>query len=289
MTTTVTLGMLLHDAADRLRRGGVDDANLEADVLIRHALGMDDGRAHLFARLHEPIDAAAAACFDDLVRRRLAYEPAAYIVGSREFFGLRLACSPEALIPRPETELLVEIALDWLSRRTLPSNPLVVDIGTGNGALAVALAVHCPDAKVIAMDTSAGALRLARRNAVSHGVDARVAIVRGDLLGALRASADLIVANLPYVSEPDWDSLPPEIRAYEPRSALVGGRNGTETIARLLAEASARLAPRSLLLCECGDLQADALRIDAVRAFPDAWIEVRQDLAGLDRVLQIEP
>ncbi|TAK67590.1 MAG: hypothetical protein EPO22_02815 [Dehalococcoidia bacterium] len=97
------------------------------------------------------------------------------------------------------------------------------------------------------------------------------------------------MANLPYVSEPDWEALAPEIRAHEPRSALVGGRAGTETIARLLAQAPAHLAPRSLLLCECGDLQADALRIEAVRAFPNAWIEVRQDLAGLDRVLQIEP
>ncbi len=285
----MTLGVLLHDAAERLRRAGIDDTDLEADVLLRHALGMDDDRAHLFAQLREPVDAAAAVRFSDLVWRRLAHEPTAYLVGVREFFGLKLACSPEALIPRPETELLVEIALDWLARRTLPSIPLIVDVGTGNGALAIALAVHCPSARVIAIDTSPGALRLARQNAVSQGVDARVQFVRGDLLALLRVPADLVVANLPYVSEPDWEALPPEIREHEPRSALVGGRAGTETIARLLTQAPAHLAPRSLLLCECGDLQAEALRADATRAFPSARIEVRQDLAGLDRVLRVEP
>jgi release factor glutamine methyltransferase len=288
MTSVTTLGSVLHDAADRLRRAGIDDAELEADVLLRHALAMDDDRAHMLALLHEPIRPEAAARFDELVGRRLMHEPTAYVVGFREFYGLKLACSPDALIPRPETELLVEIALDWLSDLAPTSRPLIVDVGTGNGALAIALAVNCPAARVIAIDTSASALRLAQRNAASHGAAARVGLVRGDLLGSLRAPADLIVANLPYVSETDWDALAPEIRAHEPRSALVGGHTGTEAIARLLAQAPARLGARSLLLCECGDRQADALRIEAVRAFPDAWIEVRQDLAGLDRVLYIE-
>jgi release factor glutamine methyltransferase len=287
MTSGTTVGSVLHDAVDRLRRAGI--ADLEADVLLRHALAMDDDRAHMLALLHEPISTEATARFDDLVARRLAREPAAYIVGFREFYGLKLACSPDALIPRPETELLVEIALDWLGDLEPSSHPLIVDVGTGNGALAIALAVHCPAGRVIAIDTSAGALQLAQRNAASLGVATRVGLVRGDLLNPLRFRADLIVANLPYVSEADWAALAPEIRAREPRSALVGGRTGTETIARLLAQAPERLAARSLLLCECGDRQADALRIDAVHAFPDAWIEVRQDLAGLDRVLHVEP
>ena len=288
MTSATTLGSVLHDATDRLRRAGIDDADLEADVLLRHALGMDDDRAHMLALLHEPISPDAASRFDDLVRRRLAHEPTAYIVGFREFYGLKLACTPEALIPRPETELLVEIALDWLAHLESSHRPLIVDVGTGNGALAIALAVNCPAARVIAIDTSAEALRLAQRNTAMHSVTTRTRLVRGDLLNPLRGPADLIVANLPYVSEADWDALAPEIRAHEPRSALVGGRTGTEAIARLLAQAPERLGARSLLLCECGDRQADALRIEAVRAFPDAWIEVRQDLAGLDRALYIE-
>lgn len=289
MTGATTLGSVLHDAAERLQHAGIEDAQLEADVLLRHALGMDEERAHMLALLHEPIDTAATARFEELLRRRLAHEPTAYIVGFREFYGIELACSPAALIPRPETELLVEIALDWLARlEPAAPRPLIVDVGTGNGALAIALALNRPEARVVAIDTSADALRLARDNVERHGVGARVGLVRGDLLRPLGASADLIVANLPYVSEGDWEDLAAEIRSHEPRAALVGGRGGTETIARLLAEAPARLKARSLLLCECGDLQADALRIEAVRALPEAWIEVRQDLAGLDRVLYVE-
>lgn len=286
MTVTMTIGRLLYDATETLRRAGIEDANLEADVLLRHALDMDDDRAHLLARLNEPVEPTAAARFGELLHRRLAHEPTAYVVGAREFFGLKLACSPQALIPRPETEQLVELGLDWLARR--PPGPLVIDVGTGSGALAVALALHAPSAKVLAIDMAPGALRLARRNAVSHGVDSRVDCVRGDLLGPVRTPADLIVANLPYVSEGDWEALPPEMRAHEPRSALVGGRAGTEAISRLVAEAPPHLARSSLLLCECGDRQAKALRIAAGRAFPNARIEVRQDLAGLDRVLRVE-
>lgn len=288
MTATITIGELLHEAAGELRRAGIDDAALEADVLMRHALAIDDDRARLLARLREPVDAVAARRFAGLLRRRLAREPAAYIVGAREFFGLKLECSPEALIPRPETEQLVELGLEWLSRAGRPPRPLVADVGTGSGALAVAIAVHAPSARVVAIDTSPGALRLARRNAARHGVDARVRVVRGDLLGPLRAPADLIVANLPYVSEHEWQGLPPEIRAHEPRAALVGGAEGTEMIARLLAQAPACLAPHALLLCECGDRQGDALLAAAASAFPAARVDVRKDLAGLDRVLRVE-
>ena len=244
MTSVTTLGSALHDAADRLRRAGLDDADLEADVLLRHAIGMDDDRAHMLALLREPISPEAAARFNQLIGRRLAHEPTAYLVGFREFYGLKLACSPGALIPRPETELLVEIGLDWLAHLEPSSRPLIVDVGTGNGALAIALAVNCPAARVIAIDTSAGALRLAQRNAAAlGGVATRVGLVRGDLLNPLGAPADLIVANLPYVSEADWRALPAEIRAHEPRSALVGGRHrhrGDRAAARSGAGANGR-------------------------------------------------
>ena len=288
MTAATTLGAALHDAAMRLRHAGTDDADLEADVLLRHALGMDDDRAHLIARLREPLDDAAAARFEALLRRRVAHEPAAYIVGFREFYGLKFACTPDALIPRPETELLVENALEWLGRADAPPRPLVVDVGTGNGAIAVTLAVHCAGARILAIDTSAPALRLARRNAAEHGVIARVALARGELLAPLREPADVIVANLPYVTEDDWPALAPEIRRYEPRDALVGGRTGTELIERLVAAAPGRMRPHALLLCECGDRQGEALRAAAARAFPRARIEVRRDLAARDRVLRIE-
>ncbi len=289
MTHVTTLALALHEAAETLRRAGIEEPHLEADVLVRHALRMDNDRAHLLAQLREPMPEEAQARLQQLLRRRLAHEPSAYIVGYREFYGLKLACSPAALIPRPETESLVEVALDWIAHLETPlPRPLVVDVGTGNGALAIALAVNLPKAQLIAIDTAAEALALAQRNAEAHSVGRRVSLLRGDLLKPLRGQADIVVSNLPYVSAADWDTLPAEIRSYEPRSALVSGASGTEAIARLLAESPDRLKPRSLLLCECGDLQADALRAEAVRSFPKAWIEVRQDLAGLDRVLYIE-
>lgn len=284
-----TVGEAMRDAARRLREAGIEDPELEADILLRHALNLDNDRAHLLAILHDPLPEAAAARFEALVARRLSHEPTAYIVGRREFYGLELECGPEALIPRPETELLVDIALDWLqSRQPPPGTPLIVDVGTGNGALAIALAVNCASARVIAIDTSAAALALALRNARRHSVAKRVGFVRGDLLSPLRARADVIVANLPYVSAGDWERLAPEITRYEPRDALVGGPHGTETVERLLAQAPSYLAPRSLLLCEIGDQQGEELRAAAVRAFPDAWVEIRQDLASLDRVLYVE-
>jgi release factor glutamine methyltransferase len=289
MATETIVANLLYDGANALELAGIEDAQLEADVLLRHAMGLDDDRAHMLASFHEDVDATSAARFNELLRRRLAHEPSAYLVGYREFYGLKLECTPAALIPRPETELLVETALAWLaSPEVALQRPLIIDVGTGNGALAVALAVHCPQADVVAVDISMSALRLARRNAERHGVAPRVSFLCGDLLQPLRATADIIVSNLPYVSATDWEGLPPEIRSNEPRSALVGGPVGTEAIARLVATAPVRLNRRSLLLCECGDLQADGLRMAAVAAFPEAWIEVRQDFAGLDRVLYIE-
>lgn len=284
-----TVGESMRDAARRLREAGIEDAELEVDILLRHALNLNGDRAHLLAILHDPLPDAVAARFEALVARRLSREPTAYIVGHREFYGLELECGPEALIPRPETELLVDIALAWLREQGAAlQRPLIVDVGTGNGALAVALAVHCPPAQVLAIDTSAPALLLARRNAARHGVADRVALLRGDLLTPLRAKADVVVANLPYVSAEDWANLAPEITRYEPREALVGGPRGTETIERLLSQAPSYLASPGLLLCEIGDQQGEALRAAAVRAFPDAWVEVRQDLAGLDRVLYVE-
>lgn len=288
--TDRTVGEAMRAAARRLRDCGIADADLEADVLMRHALNLGADRAHLLSMLQDPLPADAAANFDALVQRRLGREPTAYIVGHREFYDLDLECGPGALIPRPETELLVDIALEWLGGLHPPlERPLIVDVGTGNGALAVALAVHVPGARVVAVDTSRAALAVARRNARRHGVADRVAPVHSDLLAPLGGKAHLIVANLPYVSAADWEGLAPEITRYEPKEALVGGAKGTETIERLLVQAPAAMATRGLLLCEIGDQQGEALRAAAVRAFPDAWIEIRQDLAGLDRILYVEP
>ncbi len=287
--TGATAGAALRDAASQLRDAGIDDPDLEADVLLRHALGLGADRAHLLAMLHDDLPSATVAQFEELLARRLRREPTAYITGHREFYGLDLLCSPAALIPRPETELLVDVALQWLERHPrLAQTPLVVDVGTGNGALAVALAANRADASVVAIDTSSDALRLARENAGRHGVADRVAFVQGDLLTPLRHPADVIVANLPYVSARDWEGLAPEINRYEPKGALVGGPSGTELILRLLAQAPGTMKQRSLLVCEIGDTQGEALQAAATTAFPEARIEVRPDLAGLDRALYVE-
>lgn len=290
MTTpdpATTIGALRQDGAARLAAAGIDDAALEAEVLLRHALGLGADRARFVAMLADAANAAIAERFAALVARRVAREPTAYIIGGREFYGLGFACAPVALIPRPETEMLVDEALAWLRR--LPAvRPLVVDVGTGTGALAVAIAANAAAARVLAIDVSAGALALARGNARRHGVAARCGFARGDLLTPLRAHADVIVANLPYVREGDVPALAPEIREHEPRGALVAGPRGTEVIEGLIAQAPAALARRSLLLCECGDGQGEQLRAAAQGALPGARIEVRRDLAGLDRMLRIE-
>ncbi|HXK32580.1 MAG TPA: peptide chain release factor N(5)-glutamine methyltransferase [Dehalococcoidia bacterium] len=277
-----TVGDVLHRAAAELEAAGIDGARLDAEVLLAEALRV--GRAHLLALLNERIDGGAAAAFEALLARRLAHEPTAYIVGRREFYGIEFACTPAALIPRPETEMLVGIALDATRRRRSPLT--VADVGSGSGAVAIAIAANAPGARLIGTDTSPDALRLARANARRAG--ARVEFVRTTLLRGLRR-ADVIVANLPYIPEDDWRALPPEIRDHEPREALVGGAHGTEAIDALLAEAPAVLAPGGVLAAEVGDGQAGHVAQVARAAFPEAAVSVHDDLAGLPRVVLVMP
>lgn len=279
---TRTTAELVADAEAALVRAGVpaDDARLEAEVLLAHASGIS--RSALLARL--PDGARAPADFCGMVERRCAREPLAYIVGHREFYGMELACGPGALIPRPETELLVETALGELSRRG-PHGVRAVDVGTGTGAVAVAVAATS-GAAVLAVDDAEEALAMARRNVERHGLGALVTLEQGDLLAGL-GEFDLILANLPYVPEPDWEKLEPEVRDFEPKHALVPGPAGTEAIERLLAAAPHHLAAGGVLAAEVGADQTDVLVTAARNAFPRASIDVRRDLAGLDRLLVV--
>jgi len=279
----VKLAQALHEATEALRAPGIEDARLEAEVLLRHTLHLD--RAHLYARLQEDLSAEGQVSFHSLVARRLAHEPTAYIIGQREFYGLDLETTPAALIPRPETELLVEEAIARAGRF---ERPLIVDVGTGNGAIAVALAVHLPQASLVAVDLSREALALAVRNAGRHGVKNRISFLQADLLAPLARRADIIVANLPYVSSGDWEALPPEIREHEPRAALDGGSDGLREIERLLGQASSRLRPRGSLLVELAPPQAAPALALAHRCFPGAAARILPDAAGLDRVLAID-
>ena len=271
-------------AADALRAAGVEDPRLDAELLLAEATGWS--RARLVAEAEAEISPAAARAFAEMVRRRLRREPVAYIVGRRGFRGIELYVDPRVLIPRPETELLVELALEERPRRLL-------DVGTGSGAIALAVASELPECEVVATDASAAALAVAQANAERLGLADRVELVEGTLpQGA--AGFDLIVANLPYVSEAEWPSLQPEVTEWEPREALLAGPDGLDAYRALLR--SDRVAfllriPKQkgnsssrCLAVEVGAAQAEAVAA-LMREAGFGEIEVREDLAGIERVV----
>ncbi len=296
---TMNMREALRHGARLLAEAGSDEAELEAELLLRHTLKLD--RVHLFQRLHEALTPARERRYRRLLDRRLAHEPTPYITGHKEFFGLDFEVTPAAIIPRPETETLVELAIAFIETRdrgretgVRRQETQIVDVGVGCGAIAVAIAHALPDARVIAIDVSKRALRLAGRNAVRHGVAGRITFLHGDLLAPLAAHpepvegrAGVIAANLPYVRTADWLAEPPEIREREPRRGLDGGPDGLRLIRRLLRQAPAHLAPGGALFTEIGDEQGLAAAAAARSAFPQAKIEVRRDLASFDRVLVV--
>ncbi len=272
-------------AASRLVAAGLppDVAALDAEVLARHVLGWD--RAAYVCNRRDAAPRGFGAAYDAALDRRAGREPVAAIVGRREFWGLELEVGPGVLTPRPETELLVEEALR-LARGPRAAR-LLADVGTGSGCVAIALATELPEARVIATDVSAAALAVARRNAAAHGVDARIAWVRTSCLDGVSAAPDVIVANPPYVPDDDIAGLPPEVRGFEPRLALAGGRDGLDVARRLLDAAAGQLVPGGHLALEVGSGQAPAVR-DAVAARPGlALVRVRRDLQGIARTLVV--
>lgn len=259
-------------AATRLAEGGIPDAAFEAEMLARTASGAT--RAQYYAGIEA--NEAASARLHGFIERRLQREPSAYIAGMREFFGLQFEVTPAVLIPRPETELLVEIGLTEL--RAHPQY-VVVDVGTGSGCIAISVAAHAPSAAVVATDVSPAALAVARRNASHHS--AKVTLVQSHLASAI-ARADVILANLPYVPSVVVDTLDPEIRDWEPRCALDGGPDGLSLIRPLIADCAARLRP-ALLAMEVQDGQAE--QVVALATAHGATTTVAKDYAGIDRVV----
>jgi release factor glutamine methyltransferase len=274
----------VREAVQALEAEGVESPRLEAELLLAHAVGKN--RAWVLAHPERPLTPKEVTRFRDLAVRRAGHEPLAYLVGHREFFGLDLAVDPRVLIPRPETELLVERALALA--RQLPQPALVADVGAGSGAIAVALAVHLPAATVYALDEAPGPLAVTAANARRHGVDSRVRCLQGDLLAPLPEAVHLITANLPYVGSEEWEALPPEIREHEPRAALEGGPGGLEVIRRLLVTAAPHLRPGGAILLEIGARQGPAARALASEHFPQAQVELLQDWAGLDRIVVVQ-
>ena len=263
-----------------------DEAPLEAELLVRHVAGLD--RAALYASPERKLTTAQARSLLGLTARRLRREPLPYILGDWEFRGLSFRVTPAVMVPRPETETLVEEALAWRERRPDEGSLTVVDVGTGSGCIAVSLAARLPNDKVIAVDVSTDALAVAAENAGRHGVGGRVRLLESDLLSDVTEQVDLIVANLPYIPDAEVPSLQPEVRDYEPPIALGGGPDGLALIRRLLRQARARLSRHGTVMLEINPPQSATLP-DEVRAmFPGADVRVVQDLAGLDRVVVID-
>ncbi len=280
-----TIRIALRAAIARLDAAGVDAPASTARQLLSVATSRP--REWLLAHDDETLPEAQARALETLLARVAAREPLAYVLGERGFHGLTLKIDPRALIPRPETEMLVDLALAAV--RALPAGAAVIDVGTGSGAAAIAIALGAPTARVIACDVSADALSLARENAERLG--ARVSFVESDLLSNVPDLAPIVVANLPYVTREEIDMLPPEIQAHEPRVALDGGTDGLDLVRRLLAQLSAEPARRAALRhvwLEVGASQGPAALALARAAFPDARTRILQDLARLDRVIAIE-
>jgi release factor glutamine methyltransferase len=276
-----TIRAVLTEATDALREAGVESPRLDAEVLLRAALGWD--RARLYAGLTDPLDAAVAEAYHALVARRAAGEPVAYLTGEREFMGQPFAVGPGVLVPRPETECLVE----WLAARARAearwrAGLVAVDVGTGSGAIACALALELPQARVVAVERSPDALPYARENRRRLGLERRVALVQGDLLGPV-AAADLIAANLPYLRP---DQLHAGI-GREPVEALVSGADGLDAYRALLPQAGAILRSPGLFAAEIDPSQAEAMVALCRASFPQGMVTVERDLAGLDRFVTV--
>jgi release factor glutamine methyltransferase len=268
-----SVGEALSSAAEALAAAGVESPRLDAELLLAEATGRS--RATLVAAPEAGVEASAARGFGGMVRRRLVREPVAQILGRKGFRRIELAVHSRVLVPRPETELLVEVALE-LEPRT------VLDIGTGSGAVALALADELPAATVVATDTSLEALAVAKANRDRLGLGGRVELVYGS--PPERREFDLVLANLPYVSDAEWARLAPEIRDFEPREALVSGPTGLETIEAVVAELAVADPLPAAVALEVGQGQAPTVA-ELVRRAGWETVEVRRDLAGIDRVV----
>ncbi len=277
----VTVREALRLANFVLKEAQVESPRLDAEVLLAHHLGIT--RSQLLARLDFALDLEMEEGYRALVERRSLHEPVAYIIGYKEFYGLEIQVDRRVPIPRPETEILVEVALASARQGGSP----VVEVGTGSGAVAIALAVNLPQTEIYATDLSSEALEVAEENCRRHSVLERIFLLEGDLLEPLPEPVALVVANLPYLSRQELEGTPPEVAKYEPRLAFDGGLQGLDHYRRLFAQAPSHLLPGANICLEVGASQAQAINRIAREEFPQAKVAVIKDLAGLDRVVFI--
>ena len=270
-----------------LSQHGISDSRLEADLLVCHAAGLS--RLELLLEPERRLSAEQVARLRRFLSRRLTREPIPYIVGASEFYGIELHVDPRVLIPRPETELLVERAIDVANRLKAGGieRPVIADIGTGSGCIAIALAMNLPQAQMYAVDISADALEVARTNCKRYSLSKRVSLLHGDLMEPLPEPAHIVTANLPYVEASELPRLAKEI-SFEPRKALDGGQDGLASIRRLLAQMPTKAFPESTVLLEVGFGQAPSVAELARALYPESLIREYKDLSGIERVLSVE-
>jgi len=275
-----TIRTILQRAAHDLNLSGSPSARLDAELLLMHGLKID--RLQLCTHPERELAEEDAAAFVERIERRNLGEPVAYIIGEKEFWSLRFEVGREILIPRPETECLIE---EILRRYRPPGDGLrILDIGTGSGAIGVVLARELHAARVVAADISAGALAVARRNALAHGVADRVDFFQGDLLAAVSGNFDIICSNPPYIPDVQYGLLPAGIRDFEPRGALIAGPDGMDFHRRIIREGVHRLKAGGRIFLEIGEGQRD--RVEALFREEGGYrdIDCRKDYGGIDRV-----
>jgi len=280
----VTLGRLLQETRLSLESHGVEEAYLEADLFLMKALGLD--RSRLYSSPERHVTTEERETLDHDLSRRLNGEPWPYICGYREFYGLQMRVGPRVFIPRPETELLVDLALELA--RTLPNDRqlLIADVCTGSGAIAVALAVHLPQAVVYATDVSSSALEMARVNSQNHYVEGRIILLEGDLLDPVLGQVDIVVSNPPYVPQADMYHLTREVRA-EPSIALDGGDDGLDVVRSLVPQALSKLRRPGGLVVEISPDQGEKVCALACSLAPEGSCTLHKDMAGRQRAVLV--
>ena len=278
------LRTVIQDTHQKLEAAGIPDARLEAEVLVMNVMRM--ARQNIFGEQDTEVSRQQQTALDGLLDRRYNREPLAYLLGQREFYGINVMLTPAVLIPRAETEGLVEHAL-FMALMGMESTDLIIaDVGTGSGAIAINLAIHLPAAKIFAVDVADEVLDVAAFNIRAHGVSERVILGIGDLLEPVPEPIDLIVANLPYIPTDRISTLQPEVQ-QEPALALDGGPDGLDLIRRLLTQAESKLKDSGIILLEMDPNQIPVVQELALQHFPEGSTSVEQDLASMDRILTI--
>ncbi len=281
----MTLAEAIQKAAESLSAQNIPNARMDAELLFRHALGKD--RAWLLVHMQDGLDDQGQRSFERSIERRKLREPLQYITGTQEFWGLPFSVTPDVLIPRPETEFVVEAALTAVSGN---DTPVIVDLCTGSGCIAVSIAKELPKSRIFATDRSDRALHIAQENARLNGVADRIRFLEGDLFGPLEelnllSRIDCIATNPPYVRSGDLITLQPEVRDFEPEIALVAGPEGTELAERIIHQAPEYLKPGGALIMEMGIGQAAALRKIIENTHTFGTVGIVNDLAGIERVI----